>query len=345
MTLETLSLSNFTAFEEAYFEFSPGLNVLIGANSTGKTHAMKAIYSLLKACEKIHQDQISSSDSLRIKLELQEKLIRVFKPDSIGRLVRCAIGNRNGIISLVAGDANLQVEITPQNQFSYSGALLAQIPLIYLPSREFLSINEGFIAAYQKRETAFDETYYDLSVALNASPLRGPKLKESKNLSMPLETAIGGKVVQESGRFYIESLEGKIEAHLVAEGYRKLASLLYLLNNGSLTQNGILFWDEPEANLNPKLVTVVVKALQSLAESGVQIFVATHDYLLSQELSALAEYSTGVAIKFFCLYRPYKFAGVQVESAATLAEIEHNPILEEFAAHYDREVERSLVTK
>jgi hypothetical protein len=29
--------------------------------------------------------------------------------------------------------------------------------------------------------------------------------------------------------------------------------------------------------------------------------------------------------------------GVHVESGHSLAEIEHNPILEEFAAHYDRE--------
>lgn len=43
---------------------------------------------------------------------------------------------------------------------------------IYL---EFLSKNEGFIAAYDNRELAYDETYYDLSLALNALPLRREK--------------------------------------------------------------------------------------------------------------------------------------------------------------------------
>ncbi len=127
--------------------------------------------------------------------------------------------------------------------------------------------------------------------------------------------------------------------HLVAEGYRKIATLLYLLKNGSLTKESILFWDEPEANLNPKLITQVVKVLQKLAASGMQIFIATHDYLLSHELSLLAEYpsDTNIDIKFFALHKPDRKAGVLVESGHTVAEIKHNPILEEFAAHYDRE--------
>ena len=35
-------------FGEADFEFSPGLNVLIGANGTGKSHVLKLLYSILR---------------------------------------------------------------------------------------------------------------------------------------------------------------------------------------------------------------------------------------------------------------------------------------------------------
>jgi hypothetical protein len=51
----------------------------------------------------------------------------------------------------------------------------------------------------------------------------------------------------------------------------------------------------------------------------------------------MAEYSSDVAIQFFALYQPKRKAGVQFESGRTLADIENNPILDEFAAHYDRE--------
>ncbi len=146
-------------------------------------------------------------------------------------------------------------------------------------------------------------------------------------------------IVQENNRFYFNLPDGRFESHFVAEGYRKIATLHYLLRNGSLNKNSILFWDEPEANLNPKLIVRIVEVLKQLASAGVQIFLTTHDYLLSHELSLMNEYRANgdVDIKFFALNKPNIKEGVTVESSQTLAEIEHNPLLEEFAAHYDRE--------
>ena len=164
----------------------------------------------------------------------------------------------------------------------------------------------------------------------------------------PLQKAMTGKntgksiVKERNGRFYIRLPEGELEAQLVAEGYRKIAALIYLMSNGSLTSDGILFWDEPVTNLNPQLMMPVIELLQGLALSGIQIFLATHDYLLSQELSLLAEYPSkkNVPIKFFSLYHPPdRKAGILVEEGNSLPLIEHNPILAEFAAHHDREVE------
>ena len=147
-------------------------------------------------------------------------------------------------------------------------------------------------------------------------------------------------IVQENDQFYFNLPDERFETHFVAEGYRKIATLLYLLENGSLMRNSILVWDEPEANLNPKIIVQLVEVLKRLASAGMQIFVTTHDYLLSHELSLINEYQTheNVNIKFFALYKSIKKGGVLVESGQTLTEIEENPILEEFAAHYDREV-------
>src|SRR5690242_154359 len=46
---ERLRLIRFTAFMDTEFEFVPGVNVLVGENGTGKTHAMKALYAVLSA--------------------------------------------------------------------------------------------------------------------------------------------------------------------------------------------------------------------------------------------------------------------------------------------------------
>lgn len=338
MTVKHLSIEQFTAFEQASFEFSSGINVFIGTNSTGKTHVMKLIYSLLKVCEWGHRDNVDSNE--KVGQKLSEKLQGVFKPERVGRLVRRkGRGNNSSQIHLKYEDFKLTATISSKSSVSVNyGRLPNPLSPLYIPPHEFLSKSEGFIAAYNNRESSFDETYYDLSVALDAALLRGPRLAEIKDLIDPLEKAIGGKVLNENGRFYVKfSSGGKFEAHLISEGFRKIAELIYLINNGSLTQNGILFWDEPEANLNPQMTVLIIKLLKILASHGVQIFVATHDYLFSQELSLLTEYSSDTDVRFFSFYRPNKRAGVAIESGKTLIDIEHNPILDEFAAHYDRE--------
>lgn len=355
--VQSLSLKNFTAFEKATFEFCPGINVLIGANATGKSHVMKMIYTILKVCEIANQRQISSMQEFEdIDDVIYIKLGGVFR-NGIDKLIRRDSYDEDleqgyTFINLKYEGMNIELGLGvkwPINNIFYKQNSKIVPPYstpIYLPAQEFLSTNEGFIAAYEKRELPYDETFYDLSLALNALPLRKNKLVDIQDILDFLQIIIAGDsveqeeiVTQENGRFTFSLPEGKVDVHLVAEGYRKIATLYYLLRNGSLSKDSILFWDEPEANLNPKLIVEVVKVLQMLAATGMQIFITTHDYLLSHELSLLAEYpaKAGIDLKFFALHRPDRTAGVQVEVGQTLAEIQHNPILAEFAAHYDRE--------
>ena len=51
-----------------------------------------------------------------------------------------------------------------------------------------------------------------------------------------------------------------------------------------LEKGAVLFWDEPEANLNPKYIPVVAEMLLELQRNGVQVFVSTHDYFLTKYL-------------------------------------------------------------
>ena len=203
---------------------------------------------------------------------------------------------------------------------------------------------EGFIGAYERRELSFDETVNDVCLALNAPRLRRNQLSEGlESLLKPLKAVLPG-VTPREGRFYLrEPQQEWMEAHLAADGLRRVGTLQYLVLNGAIARGAVLFWDEPETNLNPKLITVVAAVLLKLAAAGVQVFVATHDYLLTNEISLAAEYETpdGLAAntKFFCFSRPGPREAVEIQAGGTLAEIEANPILEEFAAHYDREQE------
>jgi hypothetical protein len=197
---------------------------------------------------------------------------------------------------------------------------------------------EGFAAAYQKRELAFDETYFDLAIALSASALRGALPRALQETGADLERALGGKVVLSGPRFYLRGPGGSmLEAHLMSEGMRKLASVLRLLQNGELRTTGLLFWDEPEANLNPRLTVVVARALGRLAANGVQVVLATHDYLLTETISLLSKSELKkMPLRFSAFRRDDDGSCATVEQADALADLSFNPIRAEYLAHYDR---------
>ena len=44
--LKKLSLENFTTFQHAEFNFAKGINIIIGENSSGKSHVLKLAYSV-----------------------------------------------------------------------------------------------------------------------------------------------------------------------------------------------------------------------------------------------------------------------------------------------------------
>jgi len=334
MRLSRVQVAEFSTFASADMSFSPGINVLIGENSTGKSHMMKLLYTVLKSIE-----QSGTAKSV-LNIKMKEKMAAVFRPDDgkVGRLVRRKVGRDT---------ARVIVECTKAGTAKFSLSTLGNVKAevsgwpdrtksIFLPSREVLAMFENFIGTYQERLLSFDETYFDVCVALDAAPLRGPRGVAASKLFRPIEKALGGRVSRDGKRFYVTLGGAKMEAHLVAEGLRKLASLAYLVANGSLQENGVLFWDEPEANLNPRLITRVAEFLQALAESGVQVFVATHDYLLSQKLSLAKEFNrTKAPMKFFSFTRTKE--GVVAEEGETISDLENNPILEEFAKHYEFE--------
>jgi ABC-type hemin transport system ATPase subunit len=351
MRVDRLTLKDFTVFGETEFDFSPGLNVLIGANGTGKSHVLKVLYSITRSLPVTVQtgalnprrdprDTVGGFPFLR-------SLEETFRPQR-GQFL-------NPLASLIRRGADPAV-VTTQGDFGGSAIRLGMqeskadfqdfvepkgLP-VFVPASEVLSICPGFVPAYERRELSFDETFRDLCVDLSATPLRSIDPPALADLAGELDRAVGGKTVLEGDRFYVQLSGGwRLEAPLLAEGLRKLASVAHLIRNGSLAQGSVLFWDEPETNLNPRLIPKVAHALLALAAAGIQVFVATHDYLLTNELSLVAEYGTPEATaakpRFFCLSQPGPREPVQVECGDTIADLQTNPILEEFAAHYDRE--------
>lgn len=337
--LKSIVLTDFTCFGQAKFEFCAGINVFIGANATGKTHILKLLGASLKAGEGFSIGALPNKE--RAQIEISERLVGYFRPEKLGRLVRRKQGRTRSEIQInFLNDKPLRFNFANNAQYikidDFNG--LPNIPSLYLPPKEMLTLYEGFIGLYENREVAFDEVYYQLAKSLNSPPLRGARMSEISNLIKKLEDIFSGKVIKEGNRFYLQDASGKLEAHLVAEGMRKIASLAYLIINGKLSENTVLFWDEPESNLNPRLIKTVAELLRQLAAGGVQIFIATHDFLLTHYLSLYSEVGQEpiADLRIFSLERDEE-SGTIIESGKLLGEIQSNLILDEFASYFDAE--------
>jgi predicted ATPase len=173
--------------------------------------------------------------------------------------------------------------------------------------------------------------------------LRGAREGRVREVLQPLEEAIEGRVeLGKNGRFYLTTAEGRMEMPLVAEGWRKLAMIAQLIATGALLDKGCLFWDEPETNLNPKLIREVARVILHLCQSGIQVFVATHSLFLIREFDILLQTATfrGTKARFIGLQPGAQ--GVEVEQAESIDGIGAITSLDEELRQSDRYLETGV---
>jgi predicted ATP-dependent endonuclease of OLD family len=344
--LTKLSLKNFTVFKEVNLQFSPSLNVIIGENGTGKSHVLKIIYTVLSVLvEDKQKSNLSSPTKIFLQKEIGNKLHNVFRPDYIGRLTRRKKGRERCEISLDLNDKNLSCSFN-FSTVSKTDVSIDLLPLkwlevspVFIPTRELLTIYPNFLSVYENHYLDFEETYRDTCVLLGALPLRGAREAKVNEFLSPLEVAMDGKVkLDKSGRFYLKSsTQGDIEMPLVAEGLRKLAMIAQLIANGNLLDQGYLFWDEPETNLNPALIKVIAKVILSLSQSGIQVFIATHSLFLLRELEILtaSRSESEENVRYFGLSSDSS-DGVQVTQGNSISDIDPLVTLDEQIMQSDR---------
>lgn len=155
-----------------------------------------------------------------------------------------------------------------------------------------------------------------------------------------------------SAQIYQDSTVWRFEANakqsfssgMTAEGYRKIGVLHRLLCNGSIKPGvtGPLLWDEPEANLNPKLMKKVVQVLLELSRNGQQVVLATHDYVLLKWFDLLMDAGKEDHVRFHALFRDQETGSVSVESADSYSLISKSAISDTFAELFDEDLARAL---
>lgn len=340
--LKTASFHSLTTVPNGEWQFAEGLNVIIGANGMGKSHVLKALYSILKT-QSVRSEELTKTN---LEKSYAEKLARVMRPESLGRLVkrkqgrdRCEIhlSMKQSKQSSAIGFATNAKSLVDVIQVPQTALTLSPV---YLPTRELVTLCPWFLNLYDNYHLEFEETWRDTVSLLGAPSVKGPRETRAAELLKPLEEALGGKVEMDapSGRFYLRVTgEGRMEMPLVAEGLRKFAMLARLISTGVLLDKGYLFWDEPETNLNPKLIKTLAQSIVNLAAQGIQVFIATHSLFLLREFEILLSNRTderSVPARYFSL--SLEDETVVLHQSDDLSSIGSITSLEESLAQSDR---------
>ena len=374
--ISSLQLKNFGAFTDLAIDFSPGINIIIGENGTGKTQLLKAIFALCGPA--FHAEQPGE--------QVARKLCRLYHPLSgqVGELRRS--GSR--------GDAVLSATFASGQEVSarFNGTATETkvrtgkdgdvAAAIFIPTKEVLSLVRGLTAEQPDQPTIeriFDDGYLDLARQLikeGADDLDAKVRFDPRFASIvpQLANLIGGRYELHDGRFCFQAGEyvekrGKsssaqkapqsfqdsaqhfapaksrlLSSTMTAEGFRKIGVLQRLLSNGSLNPGkaGPLLWDEPESNLNPKLMKDLVLSLLELARNGQQVILATHDYVLLKWFDLLLDKGKGDQVRFHVLSREVETGQVLRDSMDDYRAIEPNAIAETFNDLTKEQVARKM---
>ena len=338
--LTRVRLERFTAFSDLDLELSPGINVFVGANGTGKTHLMKVCYA---ACA------VSKTGE-----SFAEKLVRVFLPSgrAIGRLVKRQRGGARGVVEVFRDDLRIRASFSNRAKAWRSATIRgakswseSPVESAYMPTKEILSNAPGFLSLYESRDIHFEEVYRDILLLAYRPPPRGPTEKKRRRLLTSLQKAMDGKVYRREEEFFLRNRQGNLEFTLLAEGMRKLGLLWLLIQNGTLLDirgqitGSVLFWDEPETNLNPNMIGVLIDILLKLRRAGVQVFIATHDVVVLKELDLRMKPSDKVA---FHALGSSEEGEIVCRTASSYLDIEPNAIAGTFTGLYDRRIRHSL---
>ena len=300
--IKSFELNNFGPIARIKGTDLKSINLIIGANSTGKTFLLKALYAACRA----HEEFGRGNDPRDLSDTLSDKLYWTFQTEKLGDLV--TKGHQNKLqMSLSYSDNTSLVfgfgpDTTKKATLIHDNLLKREANSVFLPPKEVLGLSNVIMkSALQDKAFGFDSTYSDLVLALQTPPARGRPMEAFRKSADMLEDMFQGKIEFDADRqvWMYKKGNSRFAINVTAEGIKKIAILDTLLRNRHLSRNSFIFIDEPESALHPKAITELMNIIHLLASDGIQFFIATHSYFVVKKLHLISKADPGMKIPLF----------------------------------------------
>lgn len=343
--IKSFEIKKYRQFESAKFENFSNINLFIGENDTGKTTILKFLYANCSELREIvdnSKKNISIYDSLNkdimnilsenkdimdilsgnndnINFNFPNKIIRLGLKSYYMHYFECSICNSKN--EIITSNENV-------NDFKYDYKAL------FIPAKEILSIMNSITYLRSKGINDFDDSYNDIvfEILAEKSINEANFLEVFKNKSK--YDFYDGKIKMLNNgnkKVVYYRNDGEVyDINFVAEGIKKLGIFPILHNTGNLTKKTVLFIDEPENSLHPKLVREFMRFLVDISKDEVQIFMASHNSFVLNQLSNIAEINNYPINVYFFLKDKGYINKVNIEGPFNLSkEFPNNSITDE----------------
>jgi AAA15 family ATPase/GTPase len=288
-----ISLENFALFQKLEWQPHKDINLIIGENDTGKTHLLKILYVIARSIEEYNKRKTQiQSESWGDRLA--NKLLWTFQPANWELNTLITQGQSKLKVEANFFNQNLNFTIGKQDtttlsNFSELNCQFPEFNALFIPAKEILTTFDAIAATREQLEiTGFDDSYYDLIKALRLPMTKGQIQADLQTLSFELDHMIEGQICFDKQSFIFKRADEQYSMSQTAEGIKKIGILSTLIRNRLLKQGTILFIDEPETNLHPKLIISLVDKIFVMASMGISIYLATHSYFVLRRFEWLA---------------------------------------------------------
>ena len=313
--INSIELNNVMIFDELKLNNLAPINLFIGENDTGKSTLLKCLYMPLAG---VRMQQNDRSGIVKLLGKWKDKKIDL-------------VYDVEGPSDVAFSGMNVTIDGGDRTDFSSCA--------VFIPPKEILSMMQA-VRLGQQYETGLDETYKDLQFKIENKR----KVAGEERIAGLADGSIPRKFYE--GKIRKSDVDGRVSFSyekggktypigVTAEGIRKLGIFYLLFESGHLTRDTILFVDEPENSLHPRATRELMRFFVALAAEGVQIFMASHNQFVVQQLRNIAKIQN-TSIHCYSLLK--ENGKIRCEFFDLRKEMAENPILDEAIAMFDESV-------